>query len=456
MNTHRHNKLLPTVAVFLALLTLVLIFRYAPSSGAPVAHAGAGQNISGFAWGSNFGWISFNCLDSSGESSPQQNTCATADYGVNVDSSTGNFTGMAWSSSIGYINFNPTPDGATGCAASPCAKMSAPDPVNGTRAVTGWVRACAVLSAADCSGTAMKSSAALGGWDGWIKLADPSWTNPADRTYMGAPGTPYDSYTPRHNGVFYDPVDSKFKGFAWGGSVVGWIDFFATAASGGFTGPLAIPVLTVNPAIQQDFGDVSINTTKTLNFTVTNTGEVGSLLKGSATVFDTTYFTCIAGCDYSAGIPTGGASQTVSIRFTPGATPGNGHTTTVNFSGTNTAPPSVASRTVLGNGIVPVSGPGLNFGNVVVGKTKNLLLTITNSGSGDLGSNNLNFPYPVFTCLSGCPFNLPPNSSVNVTIRFAPTATTTYNGNASLQNYPSVTFPFTGAGVTGSFIFREQ
>lgn len=50
--------------------------------------AGTGQNMSGWAWADNIGWISFNCTN--------EDSCATSDYGVNYDSTTGFLTGYAW------------------------------------------------------------------------------------------------------------------------------------------------------------------------------------------------------------------------------------------------------------------------------------------------------------------------------------------------------------------------
>ena len=468
MRTRHSNHFLNLVATLLSVLILVVAIQNSGHPSVPSAYAGAGQNVSGFAWSQTVGWISFNCLDSSGASSPQQNTCGApypspADYGVSVDPVTGNFSGFAWSSSIGYINFNPTPDGVA-CSASPCATLSAAS-VDGTRLAVGWVRACDVLVAADCTGFAMKPSSALGGWDGWIKLSDPNpiqppgWTNPADRTYMGQSGTSYDSYTPRHNGVFYDPVDKKFKGFAWGSEVVGWVDFSPSTSVAVYSdltppGPPPVPILSVSP-IQLDFGDTNINTTKSLSFKVSNTGDPGSFLKGAATVLDTTYFTCTAGCDYSVGGIPVGSPQLVTITFAPGAIPGNGHTTTIDLTGTNTAPPSSATKQVLGNGVLPISGSGLNFGNVVVGRSKDLILTITNNDSSDL-VDNIVMPFAVYTCSPNCLVNIPAGSSQDVIIHFVPTAVQRYDGDAYLENKPSVTFSFLGAGVSGTIKVKDQ
>ena len=456
MRIDRKNSPFYFVTILALGLFLVVAIRFGEYPRVPFAHGGAGQNVSGFAWSQTIGWISFNCLDSSGASSPQQNTCATADYGVNIEMSTGNFSGFAWSSSFGYINFSPTPDAATGCTASPCARLD-----GATNNVSGWARACDVLAAADCTGTTMKSSQALGGWDGWIKLSDPSWANPANYGYLGSPGVVYDAGG--HNGIYFDPASSKLKGFAWGGLVVGWVDFAPVVppGAGGVFVNLPPPGISVTP-IQLDFGNVEVATSRTLAFSVTNTGAIGSLLSGTVTVPSGTSFTISSGnayvtctgstsCTYNF-IPSS-SSGLLNVTFTPPAA-SSGETTQVTFSSGGAL--ADVAKTVFGNGVYLVSSSGLNFGNVVIGKTKDLVLTIQNNGSLDLGSDNLSFPFPVYTCVFGCPFNLPPGASVNATIRFTPTAVAVYNGNAYLTAHPSVTFPFTGNGVTASFKFKDQ
>jgi hypothetical protein len=150
-------------------------------------YAEGDDNLSGFAWSSNIGWISFNCTNTG--------TCTTSSYGVNVDDSqkdvggTGDFLGYAWSSNIGWISFNRSdtgnPPGAPfNSGSGPIAQIDW-----STGAMTGWVRAL---------------SADGNGWDGWIKLS----------------GTATDgsSYGLSLNG-------NDFSGYAWGSDVVGWISF---------------------------------------------------------------------------------------------------------------------------------------------------------------------------------------------------------------------------------------
>ncbi|MCX6800462.1 MAG: hypothetical protein NT091_04935, partial [Candidatus Falkowbacteria bacterium] len=42
-----------------------------------VANAGTSDNIYGYAWSPNFGWVSFNCTNTF--------SCGTVNHGVNVD-----------------------------------------------------------------------------------------------------------------------------------------------------------------------------------------------------------------------------------------------------------------------------------------------------------------------------------------------------------------------------------
>ena len=142
------------------------------------------RSLSGYAWSSNIGWISFK------GSSP--------DYGVTLFGN--NFSGYAWSSNIGWIRFfkiegEVSPDGGDSGVS-----------LNGSN-VEGWARACSVFQNG-CSGS-LKSDSERGGWDGWIKM-DP----------MNDP-----TYDVRLEG-------SSLKGFAWGSDVVGWIDFCVDASTG--------------------------------------------------------------------------------------------------------------------------------------------------------------------------------------------------------------------------------
>src|SRR2546421_530161 len=81
--------------------------------------------------------------------------------------STDNMSGWAWSSNIGWISFN-NQNGGSGCS------------------------------------TVLAPASVTGGWDGWISLKG-----------TASDGSPY--------GVTL--TNNAFTGYAWGGPVVGWIQF---------------------------------------------------------------------------------------------------------------------------------------------------------------------------------------------------------------------------------------
>ena len=160
------------------------------------------DNVSGYAWSSNIGWISFN----------------GANYGVHIcegegdthsgceggDDDKGKLVGYAWSSNIGWIKFNPA--GPYPSAPDYSAKLDTE-----TNQITGWARACAGAPDLDtCSGDG--ANPAAGGWDGWINLGGAAYQTSIDFT----------------------PSPAEFHGYAWGSDVVGWISF--NCAEGGEDG----------------------------------------------------------------------------------------------------------------------------------------------------------------------------------------------------------------------------
>ncbi|HTW96095.1 MAG TPA: DUF2341 domain-containing protein [Candidatus Methylomirabilis sp.] len=154
--------------VFTIVLFAFLFFR---GSTNVTADYGA-FNVRGWAWSSNFGWISFNCIDQAAGG------CATNPYGVKICDGTCppdqqlNFQGNAWSPNAGWITFedgSETPDNhgfkthcqSTLCDASHnCTACFNPD----DGFIYGWAK---VVNLGD---------------DGWIKLG--STTAP----WLGAGG----------------------------------------------------------------------------------------------------------------------------------------------------------------------------------------------------------------------------------------------------------------------------
>ena len=133
------------------------------------------SGLSGYAWSDNIGWVSLSGTN----------------YGVSVDSSD-NLSGYAWSDNIGWIQFGGLDTGSMPSGSGTQKKNAQ---INGNN-LKGWIRALS-------NG---------GGWDGWISLS----------------GSGY--------GVSQSPSTAALTGYAWGSTVVGWLDFSQAS------GPSCTPV----------------------------------------------------------------------------------------------------------------------------------------------------------------------------------------------------------------------
>ena len=190
---------MPISAIAIVFLAFTILFF---SGSTKIAHGlgdAPGANIAGYAWSSNFGWVSMNCHNN--------NTCAAnggVDYGVNIntaaDGSEWNLGGHAWSSNAGWISFandGYTPpdnwDFISNCYSSNCIKpncMACYNPNNGK--IFGWARVVNLNNS------------------GWIALGATS-TSP---------------------GIVVDQTNASgtFSGWAWNGSAdkykgLGWLSF---------------------------------------------------------------------------------------------------------------------------------------------------------------------------------------------------------------------------------------
>jgi len=149
-----------------------------------LTEASSDDNISGYAWSENIGWISFNNTTGGG-----------SDYGVQIDPSTGDLSGYAWSENIGWISFNRSDAGDP-----PSNPFKNGIPIanydENTGQITGWMRVLAYS----------------GGWDGWIRFCEVSICSGNTAT-----------------------IDSNkdWHGWAWSDMVVGWISFNSVEGGSG-------------------------------------------------------------------------------------------------------------------------------------------------------------------------------------------------------------------------------
>lgn len=149
------------------------------------AQAGSFDNVSGFAWSENIGWISFNCTD--------LGSCGSFNYGVNIRDDN-YLEGYAWSENIGWISFNLADTGAPPGQYNYSNKGFIAKYDSVQQELRGWARALAGTEADD-------------GWDGWIKLYKHSSDGGANY------------------GVNYNQSTKELSGWAWSDSVIGWISF---------------------------------------------------------------------------------------------------------------------------------------------------------------------------------------------------------------------------------------
>lgn len=116
-----------------ALAIFLFTFAFSVSN----VFAGASQNVAGFAWSDNIGWISLN----------NSSDGSAIDYGVNKNAD-GTLTGFGWSDNVGWVKFGGLsgfPSGSGTVASN--AKL------NGAN-FEGWARACAGMSdPASCTDT---------------------------------------------------------------------------------------------------------------------------------------------------------------------------------------------------------------------------------------------------------------------------------------------------------------
>lgn len=182
------------------LLTILSVFIFL--SAFAIVHACTSHDFSGWAWSENIGPISFSCQSGGG----------SVDYGVDVDEE-GKISGHAWSEAVGTISFNKsetgTPPEGNPFAGEPNTIAKIED-----GQLKGWARALSACKDDNWNGSRCTSSEAgdkSGGWDGWIKLSSTDYQVTLNTS----------------------PNPDELEGFAWGGEVIGTIQFNDNYAGNG-------------------------------------------------------------------------------------------------------------------------------------------------------------------------------------------------------------------------------
>ena len=262
--------------------------------------------LTGWAWSSNIGWVSFNSDNSRASTPPDGN----GNYEVDVDDA-GNLSGYAWSSNIGWISFNSADLSVSpACPSSVGVSM---EPTSGK--VIGWARAIVAEGRND-------------GWDGCIELSGNNHSSP-DQTGNG--------------GVTYSNANGIFKGFAWGSDVVGWLQFNPSLRSATkCTGPeCGITNLVINGTC--DASPLSAATTTNVVYTViAATGTAPYFFNNQAIPINNPYtFTLRENSNHNFEVPvkdSSGIPGSISCSFNYTGTPAGPNSCVLPAHATTTDP----------------------------------------------------------------------------------------------------------------------
>jgi len=276
---------------------------------------------------------------------------------------------------------------------------------------------------------------------------DLSWTNGGGATsydvYFGTNSSPdSEEYKGNQTSTNYNPGTLEYDTtYYWRidavnseGTTTGDVWHFKTKQ---FDDPTRIIRLVGNLA----FGDVKIGTTLPRVMTIYNDGD------STLTVSGISYPPGFSG-NWSGPISKS-SSQDVTVTFAPTATTNYGGTIWVNSdktSGTDTIPCS-GTGTEEPTRIIRLVG-NLAFGDVKIGTTLPRVMTIYNDGDSTLTVSGISYP-PGFSGNWSGPISK--SSSQDVTVTFAPTATTNYGGTIwvnSDKTSGTDTIPCSGTGIT--------
>ncbi|MEP7339380.1 MAG: choice-of-anchor D domain-containing protein, partial [Acidobacteriota bacterium] len=219
------------------------------------------------------------------------------------------------------------------------------------------------------------------------------------------------------------------------------------------------PLLEVTPQ-SLNFGNVATGESLIMKLTVRNTGNA-PLAITSITSSDPQFSASLLTGAFT--LPAGG-SIIVNVRFAPASAGAKTGTLSINSNDPNRPRLDVP---MTGTGLAPaidVSPAGLGFGQVRLAQTKDLVVTIRNTGSATLKvssiiSSNLQFSVTQLierpsNALRNLPLSIAPNSSVEVTVRFRPSFFASSVGalagtlsiNSNDPNRPRVDVALTGTG----------
>ncbi len=209
-----------TALMFVLAFSLSLViayFEFGLRQNVKTTSASSSNNVTGYAWSPNIGWLSFNCTGDSP-------ACGASNYGVSIDLTSGYFSGYAWSQSVGWVSFNRrtclggSDNGASCKANSDCSSNNCR--LDGPGAAGAPLQAPYNTPASlDYNAIYDYNTGLITGWAKILSLGDNGWIKL--RKFASDSGSDY--------GLSIDPATGNFSGWAWNAnsdsSGIGWLSF---------------------------------------------------------------------------------------------------------------------------------------------------------------------------------------------------------------------------------------
>ena len=213
----------------------------------------------------------------------------------------------------------------------------------------------------------------------------------------------------------------------------------------------ATPSTLVLSPVALDFGAVLVGTSATLPIKVTNSSTNPAIFGGISTTGD---YTVASNCPAQGSQLSPGASCTLQVTFAP--TQAGTRSGTVSIASSLTTLPLVVNLTGSGaQSHLQITPASLSFGNVSLGFTSKLTLSLANTGTAPVSRIALSATgdYAVTTPCSTT--TLAPGASCAISVTFTPTATGIRTGTlaiASSDPNSPLAVPLTGTGIqAGTF-----
>ena len=153
-------------------------------------------------------------------------------------------------------------------------------------------------------------------------------------------------------------------------------------------------------------------------------------------------------------ILTPGGTKQLTAKFSPTVTGSANGTITVTSNATNPtlSIPLVGTGVTASGGTLTATPPSLSFGNINVGSSSALNVTVTNSGGTSVTVSNVAISGAEFSMTSvTTPFILAPGGTKQLTAKFSPTVAGSANGTITVTSdatNPTLSIPLSGTGVT--------